>query len=584
MTAAPPPSGRWLWGPAADLLLGCGVLYAFVFLVMLTVGPSIRTHQAAFLFPLLILLVSTPHYGATLVRVYEHGSERRSYKLFSTWLSLGILALFIYGIFSPLLASILVTVLFTWSPYHYTGQNYGIAMLFLRRRGVPISSKAQWALWLSFMFSYGLIFIGLNVAGQQPTTTPRGYTATAIEFMSLNIPMWTFGPMLAAYVASLVATAVLFLRAASPRDLAPAAMLILSQGLWFSLPLAVIHWNLPAGEVLSLQYRAYYFIWIGLAHGIQYLWITSYYANASDRWHGVLPYWGKTLLAGTAVWTLPVVVAAPFAMGLTTESQYGTLTYDSGIALLVAACVNIHHFMLDGVIWKLRRLKIASVLIRDESATEPQTPSPTGHNWIRPLVWSFAAAALSIAVFVFWNQSVAYPSSITKQDWQRAGAALDRLAVFGYDSHTQRLRVGQGERAAGRPESSLRHFQVASQMNPRSVEARTSMANVLHELGKIDASIEYYLEALAIQPDFVDAHYNLGNALATRHRYREAVDHFRAVTRLRPDFSSGYTNLGNALLRIGDKEGAIDAYRTAIRMDPGAINARNNLNRALQIQ
>jgi tetratricopeptide (TPR) repeat protein len=210
--------------------------------------------------------------------------------------------------------------------------------------------------------------------------------------------------------------------------------------------------------------------------------------------------------------------------------------------------------------------------------------SPARHKWIRPLVWGTAGAALSIAVFVFWNQSVAYPSSTTKQDWGQAGAVLDRLAVFGYDSHEERLRVGEGERASGRPKNSLRHFQLASQMNPRSVEAQTSMANVLHKLGKIDASIEHYLEALAIQPDFADAHYNLGNALATRHRYREAVDHFRAVTRLRPDFSSGYTNLGNALLRIGDKEGAIDAYRAAVRIDPDATNARNNLDRALRIQ
>ena len=101
MTAAAPPSGRWLWGPAADLLLGCGALYAFAFLILLVAGPSIRSHQAVFVFPLLILLISTPHYGATLVRVYEHTSERRRYKLFSIWLSLLILGLFFYGILAP---------------------------------------------------------------------------------------------------------------------------------------------------------------------------------------------------------------------------------------------------------------------------------------------------------------------------------------------------------------------------------------------------------------------------------------------------------------------------------------------------
>ena len=582
MTAAAPPSGRWLWGPAADLLLGCGALYAFVFLIMLVAGPSIRSHQAVFVFPLLILLLSTPHYGATLVRVYEHTSERRRYRLFSVWLSLLILGLFVYGIFSSLVASILVTVLFTWSPYHYTGQNYGIAMLFLRRRGIPLSKQAHWALWLSFMFSYGLIFIAVNIAGQQPATTPRGYTATAVEFMSLGIPMWTFGPMAALYIASLIIAAVLLLRVASPRDLAPTAMLMLSQALWFSLPLAVIHWSLPAGEVLSLRYRAYYFIWIGLAHGIQYLWITSYYANASERWHGIFPYWGKTLLAGTAVWTLPVALSVPFLFGGGDSARYQTLSYESGVAILVAACVNIHHFMLDGVIWKLRRLKISAVLIKDESAAELDAQTVPQHTWMRPLMWGIAASALAIAVFVFWNQSVIYANSANQKDWQRAGAALDRLSIFGYDNYSERLRVGEAERFRGTPARSLAHFQVAAKMSPNSTTARTGIANALQEMGRIDESIEHYFEALAIQPDFVDAHYNLGNALASRRRYQEAVTHFRKVTTLRPDFASGYTNLGNSLMRTGKKQEALDAYRAAIRLDPGATNARNNLKRALR--
>ena len=77
MTAASPRSDRWLWGPAPDLLLGCGMLYALAFVVLLVAGPEIRAQQALFVFPLLILLVSTPHYGATLVRVYEQRAERR---------------------------------------------------------------------------------------------------------------------------------------------------------------------------------------------------------------------------------------------------------------------------------------------------------------------------------------------------------------------------------------------------------------------------------------------------------------------------------------------------------------------------
>ena len=143
MAAVSPRGDRWLWGPVPDLLMGCGVLYGLLFLALLVFGPQLRENQAVFVFPLLILLLSTPHYGATLVRVYEQRQERHQYFLFAVWLSLLVLGVFFASLFSTTLASIMVTVLLTWSPWHYTGQNYGIAMLFLKRRQVPVNETLR---------------------------------------------------------------------------------------------------------------------------------------------------------------------------------------------------------------------------------------------------------------------------------------------------------------------------------------------------------------------------------------------------------------------------------------------------------
>ena len=65
-----PSSAPWLFGPIPDLLLGCGLLYVTLFVAFLFVGPQIRNAQAHYIFPALILLLSGPHYGATLLRVY----------------------------------------------------------------------------------------------------------------------------------------------------------------------------------------------------------------------------------------------------------------------------------------------------------------------------------------------------------------------------------------------------------------------------------------------------------------------------------------------------------------------------------
>ena len=70
-----PDRQRWLFGPVSDLTLGCGLGYAALFTAFLVAG----TQNAATLtwIPLISIFTGTPHYGATLLRVYEQRSERR---------------------------------------------------------------------------------------------------------------------------------------------------------------------------------------------------------------------------------------------------------------------------------------------------------------------------------------------------------------------------------------------------------------------------------------------------------------------------------------------------------------------------
>jgi hypothetical protein len=158
MTAAS-STPRWLYGPVPDLLFGCGLLYALLFVAFALFGPSLRALQPTFLIPVLILLVSMPHYGGTLVRVYDQRRDRRSYAIFSVWATLLIAGLFVWGTFASVVASWLFTVYITWSPWHYTGQNYGLAVMFLRRREVPITAGAKRLLYACFVLAYLLTFL-----------------------------------------------------------------------------------------------------------------------------------------------------------------------------------------------------------------------------------------------------------------------------------------------------------------------------------------------------------------------------------------------------------------------------------------
>ena len=80
-TALPQPAARWLFGPWRDLLFGCGLWYIAALGALAFVGPALREHGGVLALSFISLLVLTPHYGATLLRVYERariGAPTRS--------------------------------------------------------------------------------------------------------------------------------------------------------------------------------------------------------------------------------------------------------------------------------------------------------------------------------------------------------------------------------------------------------------------------------------------------------------------------------------------------------------------------
>ncbi|MFQ5416137.1 MAG: tetratricopeptide repeat protein [Myxococcota bacterium] len=428
VVASPGTQARWLFGPIPDLLLGCGGLYACVLVAFAIGGEDLRRVgvEAVWFIPLLVLLLGTPHYGATLLRVYEHRSDRRAYVIFSVWATIAIAAVFGVSLYSWVLATWIVTVYLTWSPWHYAGQNYGLALLFLRRRGVEITPAAKRLFYGSFLLSYALTFLLFHGdTGCSPS--PEFAASPRTMFVAIGIPApvmaVAFPLLLVAYGATLVGAGTLLLRHGSLRDLAPAAALVVSQALWFAVPALIRHWRVPVDiEPFRWELRSYYFPWIALAgHCCQYIWVTTYYERQTAHWRGYTRYFGKILAAGMAVWTLPALLLDP--------NRVGDLPNTAALALLVAAAVNIHHFVLDGAIWKLRHSRVAHVLIRlvetpDDAA---RSPDPVGGQWPRRAVWSLAAVGCALAIFLYTQKDLLFPRAVKNNDLVAARAILERI-------------------------------------------------------------------------------------------------------------------------------------------------------------
>ena len=490
MATATPPQNRWLFGPASDLLLGCGVLYVALFAIFVLAGEQWQAAVPAWLAPLCVLLFSLPHYGATLVRVYEHRSDRRAYAIFTVWISLALLAAFVAGVYSPWVGSWLLTLYLSWSPWHYTGQNYGLAVLFLRRGGVGLGPTPKRWLYASFVLSYALTLAVIHESATWAGARALPQDGPAVHFIPLGLPGGAvLIPILAAAWLAATAGALGWAFARARVAVLPAALLVLTQSLWFAVPASSLHWGLFQGVgPLDPGSLGVFLIWIAVGHAVQYLWVTAYFARASGGWHGLPAWLGKTAAAGALVWTLPVLLLA--------ARPFGAPSYEVGVAFVVASVVNLHHFILDGAIWKLRNGRIARVLISSGRAEdEDDAPRPEA----RALVWSAAGLCLAVALGVFVHESWLLPRALAHGDVGRTGAALDRLAWVGRDVASARSELGALYEGRRQWRQALVQYERSVLLRPQAMSwARVAMMHA--RLGEPDASFAALEQAVTLAP------------------------------------------------------------------------------------
>ena len=114
---------------------------------------------------------------------YGTESARRRYFRYAFPLGFLVWAAFGASLGVPRLGTGLITLYLTWSPWHYTGQNYGIALLFLGRHGVPLDPRTKALLRGSFWLSYAVTFLFIH----SPYTFDP-FRMVHVRFLSLNLP------------------------------------------------------------------------------------------------------------------------------------------------------------------------------------------------------------------------------------------------------------------------------------------------------------------------------------------------------------------------------------------------------------
>lgn len=522
--AAAPASG-WLFGPVPDLVLGCGVGYVLVLAFLCVFGPEVRESLPAGALPFVAVLIGAPHYGATILRVYERREDRRAYALFAVHATLVLAVAFVVATRWFWLGSLLLTIYLTWSPWHYTGQNYGLAVMFLRRRGVALDAVTKRWVYTAFVLSYAVVFVALHSHAPGAEYTPPFYAADGYRVLSLDLPPVAanvvFLAALAGYVVAMGVAGVRLLRRGSLAAIAPSLTLAATQALWFALPVAMRRFGLFADlEPFAPQHAGWYFFWAALAHSIQYVWVTSYFARGAPGHPGLTPYLGKVLLAGCAIWFVPALLFAPDLLG--------RIPYDAGLSALIASVVNLHHFVLDGAIWKLRDGRIARILVRSEAAAATAEPARgPGRGWIA--VWAVGAAMLALAVASFFETEFGLRRAFQRSDIPRMRVALERLDWMGRESASNHLEFGRILLNRGDAGGAQREFERSIELYP-AANAYIALGDTFEKTGRMPEARAAIDRAVDLAPDVAPLLYRSAS-LASRNgdadRARELLE--RAV-------------------------------------------------------
>jgi len=498
----PQPASPWLHGRAADWLLGSGGAYLLTVPLLAAVVLKPGGPVLTFLTLGVSLLISGPHYGATLLRVYESRETRHRYAFFAVWFTIALIAVAGLALELPLLGSLLITLYVTWSPWHFGGQNYGLALMQLRRQGVTVDDGPKRLLHTSFVLSFLLVVVVMNTGPSGVIFAPEGFDTVSetgrgrdrldiYHVLSLELPgalaPWIVSALLAGYIATTSRALRTLADQAGWWAVAPSAAIVATQSMWFTLPALLQLLGIPASA--SLVFSA---VWTSAFHALQYLWVTSYYAKKSSTGFSLPVYLGRAALAGAAVTAFPLVVFSPALLG--------DIPFDTGLATLLFAVVNLHHFVLDGAIWKLRDGQVARTLLRDAPPTTQVREPADRRRWLAAVVAATggvgAAAMVAGEIEQHAFDRATRPEAI---DLPRAEIALDRLGWLGRDSAWNHIVMGARYASSGDPARAHAAFDRSLALLPNS-EAWLAKAILAEEAGDLDAAIAACEQALREHP------------------------------------------------------------------------------------
>jgi hypothetical protein len=339
-------------GMVDSLFIGGLSLMTFAAMQLLATSANDPSYYAVAL--ALAWVCNWPHFAASTYRLYESNDHIRQYPMTALVIPWFILAGIVASFWSPeRIAPYWVKLFLVWSPYHFSGQTFGVAMIYARRAGYMLGRWQRLSL-TSFIYA---TFISRTIRLEIGDQTQEYYS---MDIPSLGLPEWRFPGReqfllvdvanAAMWLAAIVFIGFVMVRWLRRGERPPTILFVplVAQYCWF---------------IGSLS-RPGYFEFVPFFHSLQYLFIAwavrlkgtlDRGAAAPGRRFVISEslFWGLTIFLGGLVLFLLSPYIGQSLGGLSVVVAGGIVT--SGI--------QIHHFFVDGVIWKLRTKSVGSPLM-----------------------------------------------------------------------------------------------------------------------------------------------------------------------------------------------------------------------------
>jgi hypothetical protein len=361
---APKPSKTdepyaWIMSPAIDWLFVCGGFFWLIVLALYLTNFQVDLYGSPAAFTLATIsilglqLLGDAHQPATLFRVYGSKTTRDSLGLKVTFVGVLAIAVGLCAFFVHSSTTLLLKIILAWGIQHQLAQSYGLALVYCYKRKYYLNKNEKNIMF--WMVQSCIIFMIVRMF------SVREFAAFTLN-KTYEVPYWQLLPSWActaagAVLLSMIGAFAVVVARKYQRD----KVMFPLPGLACLMSLVLL--GLCAGSQFLVIWYLFSTWWF---HSSQYLVITSaFYLKEKGLPENMPVSEIAKMLLKPAFWKYYLLLfSTGFIVFFLLPNWLTSHGAEKAIALAaVYIAFNLHHYITDALIWKLRDPSIQKLLI-----------------------------------------------------------------------------------------------------------------------------------------------------------------------------------------------------------------------------